>query len=529
MKLTVMYRRNDDRHHHHQDDDNSHRHQHRRMRRINGVLLQVLMLLLLSSAAMSFQPVAAAHFTTNGVTGSSTGSSTTNKVNRKKSDITTHRTPRKQKLPFLMRPTRAAKSREVKPLHVSSSLAAPFTTSSSSVDYSMSRTSVRPSSSESSSESSIGSWIAGLANRMTPSSRRHQSKAEADKEAAEYAKRKEAWANRYTNVDSLRETFGANRNKVWGDLDAATARRLYKTLLPKALLELVKVGVQPEDLAPLAYKARVAAKLYARERCQVPARVGACLYDGFRQWKRYGKFEIKGMSYDQVWEKYQKDVLDKYCTPSSSSSDGFVDDDDDDALEHPLERRTNGGSLDYAQCYSNSDLTEEDVTAKICLKILERSCKTNERIDKWVLPPENEEQREDLARITQTLEMDVRKLLDPISSTSSNNKKNKNNRSTSGNEHRKSRRSATAGKVDNNDMLVPATVPSTSSSSIMLHPLDEEDDDDDDVDTKNKRKQISLQKYRTLRLVARARKRARKHAMMKQQQQEQDETEVVIS
>jgi hypothetical protein len=197
-------------------------------------------------------------------------------------------------------------------------------------------------------------------------------------EAVEYRKRKDEWANRYTKLDSLRETFGSNRNKVWGDLDAATARRLYKTLLPRALLELVKVGVQPEDLAPLAYQARVSAKLYARERCQVPARLAATLYDGFRQWKRYGKFQGSGMSYDQVWEKYQKAIMDD-CSHRNFD-----------------------------------DLTEQDVTAKICLKILERSCTTNERIDRWVLSPEDEEQREDLARITQTLETDVRKLLDPI-------------------------------------------------------------------------------------------------------------------
>jgi hypothetical protein len=115
---------------------------------------------------------------------------------------------------------------------------------------------------------------------------------------SDYQQAKEEWANRYTNLDSLRATFGSNHNKVWGDLDPATARRLYKTLLPKALLELVKVGVEPEDLAPLAYQARVAAKLYARERCQVPACVACQLFDGYRQFKKYGKFQPCGMSYD---------------------------------------------------------------------------------------------------------------------------------------------------------------------------------------------------------------------------------------
>jgi hypothetical protein len=201
----------------------------------------------------------------------------------------------------------------------------------------------------------------------------------------QYEQRKAEWANRYTNLDSLRDTFGSNRNKVWGDLDAGTSRRLYKTLLPKALLELVKVGVQPEDLAPLAYQARVAAKLYARERCQVPARTAASLFDGFRQWKRYGKFQTTGMSYDQVWDKYHKVIMEE-------ESDGV-----------------------------DSYLTEEDVTAKICLKILERSCVSNEHVDRWVLPREDQGEREDLQSIAQTLESDVRKLLDPMIACKTNN------------------------------------------------------------------------------------------------------------
>ena len=91
----------------------------------------------------------------------------------------------------------------------------------------------------------------------------------------EVLRRKLEWAGRYTTVDALRETFSGYENKLWGDLQASTARRLYKTLLPRALLDLSQLGVgqlQPQDLAPLAYQARLAAKLYARERCTVPAR-----------------------------------------------------------------------------------------------------------------------------------------------------------------------------------------------------------------------------------------------------------------
>mmetsp|Transcript_10398 Transcript_10398/g.14682 ORF Transcript_10398/g.14682 Transcript_10398/m.14682 type:complete len:432 (+) Transcript_10398:298-1593(+) len=199
-------------------------------------------------------------------------------------------------------------------------------------------------------------------------------------EEAEYQRRKNEWASKYTSLHSLRETFGGNENKLWGDLDARTARRLYKTLLPRALLELYNLGLRPEDLAPLAYQARVAAKLYARERCQLPPRYAAYAIDGFRQWKNYGKFQPKGMSYDQVWNKYEEQI-------------GLELLEDD-----------------------QQDLTDDDVTAKICLKILEKSCKTNEHIDKWVLngkANEDKEESELLHAIAAQLERDVQDLLDP--------------------------------------------------------------------------------------------------------------------
>lgn len=204
----------------------------------------------------------------------------------------------------------------------------------------------------------------------------------------DYQLRKEKWAKRYTSLQSLRDTFGANKNKLWGDLDAASARRLYKTLLPKALLDLVQAGVQPEDLAPLAYQARVAAKLYARERCRVPSRIMAALFDGFRTLKRYGKFQPVGMSYNQVWAKYEAQVL---------------EDLEDTAAE------------------DHQELIDANVAVrKICLRILESSCRTNSNVDKWVLPTDPSEQKdsEELLKIAQTLENDVRKLLDPLSDES---------------------------------------------------------------------------------------------------------------
>lgn len=199
--------------------------------------------------------------------------------------------------------------------------------------------------------------------------------------AKEYSDRIKEWANLYTNVKGLRDRFGRNRNRFFGDLDSAKARRLYQTLLPTALLPLVKAGVKPEDLAPLAYQARVAAKLYARERSKVPARIAANLFDGFRQLKRYGKFNTRGMSYDQVWEKYRRVILED-CVDEEGSED--------------------------------DDLLEEDVTAQICLKILEKSVTTNQYIDRLFSLQRDTELGEDLSRICEILEADVHRLVDPV-------------------------------------------------------------------------------------------------------------------
>lgn len=251
---------------------------------------------------------------------------------------------------------------------------------------------------------------------------------------ADYQRRKEAWAAIYTSLDGLRSTFGSNRNLVWGDLDAATARRLYKTLLPKALLELYNTGVDvhPADLAPLAYQARVAAKLYARERCALPARVAANLYDGFRQWRKYGSFDTAGMSYQQVWNKYAATVLQDDLEHTSA---------DTTTTTSTTGTSTTASATTNNNAYSDSDLDRSDVTAKICLKILERSCETNQMIDKWVLSSKNGNnaigsnidsdsndsenqksafnhrqrsaiaQRRDLQEVTDKLEHDVRQLL----------------------------------------------------------------------------------------------------------------------
>jgi hypothetical protein len=247
----------------------------------------------------------------------------------------------------------------------------------------------------------------------------------------EYERRKAVWAAKYTSVSTLRKSFGTNKNRIWGDFDASNTRKLYHTLLPRALLELrvLKDGLMScdeegeessgsnnndnkrksrhwhqrlwqrkeslvarndsingddaiymddidsitylqqelKELAPLAFRARLAAKQYARERSMLPARIGSMLYDGYRSWKKYGKWKSTGMTWEQVWNKYEDQVLKEAMIEMPESSV-------DHSTTATVER------LDATE-----DLDDEELTARICLRILERSVVTNDAIDRLFL------------------------------------------------------------------------------------------------------------------------------------------------
>lgn len=206
----------------------------------------------------------------------------------------------------------------------------------------------------------------------------------------QHARAKLEWAAKYTSIHSLRRSFGRNRNRIWGDFDNKTTRKLYHTLLPRALLGLYEVGLfSPTDLAPLAFEARVAAKKYARERNILPGRVAAMVYDGFRSWRTWGTWSVHGMSWEQIWNKYETQILEEYMEDHSD-----VDLDD----------------------------LQEEITAQICLRILQRSCITNEAVDRMFLEGsvrnKNDKKRRrrggnaerDLYRIKLKLERDMREL-----------------------------------------------------------------------------------------------------------------------
>jgi len=239
----------------------------------------------------------------------------------------------------------------------------------------------------------------------------------------EYEQRKSAWAAKYSSVSALRKSFGTNKNRLWGDLNQSSTRRLYHTLthgtvvffvrlereLRDGLLssennvtsvtewrskrrrkeeeEIDEVYLQQElkSLAPLAYQARLAAKKYARERSRLPGRIRSMLYD----WRRYGK--SSGMTWEQVWSKYEDQVLQEELEMDSNAN----------VLN---EFHGKNDSLDIRPVLKNKlneTLSEDELTARICLRILERSVVTNTAIDKLFLKRLSEEGKDEASSINE--------------------------------------------------------------------------------------------------------------------------------
>ena len=75
----------------------------------------------------------------------------------------------------------------------------------------------------------------------------------------EHERRKNAWLAKYGSAAALQQTFA---NEGQRTLSPSQTRALYHTLLPRSLLALSELGVlDPSDLAPLAYQARISAKV----------------------------------------------------------------------------------------------------------------------------------------------------------------------------------------------------------------------------------------------------------------------------
>ena len=175
-------------------------------------------------------------------------------------------------------------------------------------------------------------------------------------------RRRNRWMKRYGTVEALKHTFGTG--PPWGVLSPTQTRSLYHTLLPRSLLALNEMGfVTAEDLAPLAYEARIAAKEYARSRCIWTGRVGVFLFDQYRSLRDKGRLIQPGksssMSWEEIWAKYEGQIL----------------------KEHHAEKKKKkktGGRI--------KELDEDELMMQTYMRILERSCSTNQSFDKLFLP-----------------------------------------------------------------------------------------------------------------------------------------------
>lgn len=78
-------------------------------------------------------------------------------------------------------------------------------------------------------------------------------------------------------------------------------------------------------------------------------------FDGFRHLKRYGFWSSKGLSWEQIWEKYEEEIK---CELKDVLGDDIIND--------------------------------GDLTSKVCLRILERSCVTNGAVDRLFLESDDD-------------------------------------------------------------------------------------------------------------------------------------------
>jgi hypothetical protein len=226
---------------------------------------------------------------------------------------------------------------------------------------------------------------------------RRESKRLAQKQ--DYERRRDRWMSRYGSAEALTSTFGPTK-KFGGDLSPTQTRALYHTLLPRSLLGLHELGVMnPEELAPLAYEARIAAKDYARSRCVWTGRLVTAVFDQYRSLRDRGRLatsNTKSMSWDEIWEKYEGQIVQDECTE--------------------VLRLEDGSWQQQQKCSLLDEENQETLAMRIYLRILEKSCATNQAFDNLFLKKKNDDEDDDgkndeLAAIAAQLEEDVRSLL----------------------------------------------------------------------------------------------------------------------
>jgi hypothetical protein len=110
-----------------------------------------------------------------------------------------------------------------------------------------------------------------------------------------------------TSLEELRKRYGT-RQSLWGEWTNEETRQFYKQQLPRALQIEGALGLSLEERARLASEARHALRVYSRERCHLPGRIAARLYDGLRHWQIFGYWSSDGMTWEEVKRKYGREA-----------------------------------------------------------------------------------------------------------------------------------------------------------------------------------------------------------------------------
>ncbi|KAL9178486.1 hypothetical protein ACHAXT_001824 [Thalassiosira profunda] len=232
-------------------------------------------------------------------------------------------------------------------------------------------------------------------------------------EEVDYSDRRQQWLDRYGSLEALQTTFGSPDDS--SSLSPEATRRLYHALLPRSLLAMHEMGLmRPEELAPLAYEARMAAKEYARSRCVWYARMATEMFDYLRAKRRRkgsefekqgtkgkGKKRGSGMSWDEIWSKYEAQIVKEECDRLMQKY--VKDEKDPEKAERKMQKK-------LQQLRDDGDLT-----MAIYLRILEKSCVTNTAFDEMFLDDAamGEDEGEVLDRMARRMEADVREILLP--------------------------------------------------------------------------------------------------------------------
>lgn len=157
--------------------------------------------------------------------------------------------------------------------------------------------------------------------------------------------------------------------------------------------------MNPEELAPLAYEARVAAKEYARSRCVWTGRIVTVAFDQYRNLRDKGKFVFgsSSMTWEEIWDKYEAQIMKEEESGGSSG----------------LKENEAGKGGPKGRWRFRKDEESDSVTMRVYRRILERSCETNQAFDSLFLKEGSADDNDsnDLAGISAKLEEDVRMVL----------------------------------------------------------------------------------------------------------------------